>query len=434
MDFREYIAHLKEKGLLKIIDKPLSVKYDIPFIMKKYDGIPILFENPIMEDGRKSEMKIIGNIMSSPELFAGSIGIKKTEWIRTMNDALKRKGELIEVPNILHYIGADLDRIPFLTHYENDPGPYITSDVTVADRNGRKNASVHRMLKLGKDRIVIRMVERHLYEMSKESGWNMPITISIGNRPSVLIAASTSIGPERFELEYASALERKPIEFSIGKNGIPFPADAEIVIEGMITAEEADEGPFVDLTETDDHVRKQHVFKVTNVGLKKDAIYHALLPGANEHKLLMGQPRTPMIYDFVKNAGFRPVDVFLTPGGSGWLSAVVSIEKKRESDGVNAAYAAISGHYSLREVTIVDKDIDVSNPHQVEWARIMFCKEIINTPVMTGSSLHPFANADTAINKFIVDATRPVEINIPKGKEGKFKKPGIPKSERVDGI
>ena len=100
---------------------------------------------------------------------------------------------------------------------------------------------------------------------------------------------------------------------------------------------------------------------------RHDAIWHALLPGALEHKLLMGMPREPTIFKKV-NEVVRCLDVNVNPGGCSWLHAIVQIDKQHEDDGKKAIEAAFAGHGSCKHVYVVDKDINIYDPLEVEWA------------------------------------------------------------------
>jgi len=200
-------------------------------------------------------------------------------------------------------------------------------------------------------------------------------------------------------------------------SGISVPADTQIVMEATITKELADEGKFVDLTETYDIVRKQQVVKVHKIHYKSGAFYHALLPGGLEHKILMGMPREPTIYEEV-NKSCKCTGVNITPGGCSWLHAVVAIEKKSEDDSKKALEAAFRGHKSLKHCIVVDSDIDIYAPGSVEWAlatRFQAKGGLVVKPNEKGSSLDPSADPNTReTSKMGIDATRPL---VAKGKD-----------------
>jgi 2,5-furandicarboxylate decarboxylase 1 len=130
---------------------------------------------------------------------------------------------------------------------------------------------------------------------------------------------------------------------------------------------------------------------------RREAVWHALLPGALEHKLLMGMPREPTIFKKV-NEVVRCLDVNVNPGGCSWLHAVVQIDKQGELDGKKAIEAAFAGHSSCKHVYIVDKDIDIYNPFEVEWAmatRFQGDRDLVMLERAPGSSLDPSAAAGT---------------------------------------
>ena len=189
-------------------------------------------------------------------------------------------------------------------------------------------------------------------------------------------------------------------------NGVLVP-DAEIVLEGYIGAERTDEGPFVDITGTYDPVRNQPVIEFTGMFTKPGFIYHGILPGGDEHKMLMGAPYEPKILRAV--AGVTEVkNVVLTKGGCGYLHAVIQIKKSTQGDGKNAILAAFAAHTSLKHVVVVDEDIDPLNSEEVEYAiatRVSGDQDIIVITGVRGSSLDPCQKPDGTNVKVGVDAT-----------------------------
>jgi UbiD family decarboxylase len=88
----------------------------------------------------------------------------------------------------------------------------------------------------------------------------------------------------------------------------------------------------------------------------------------------------------------------VTPGGCSWLHAAVRIRKRRADDGLRAIEAAFRGHPSVKHVFVVDEDIDVFDPAQVEWAmatRFQADRDLVVRPGEKGSSLDPSADPAT---------------------------------------
>jgi UbiD family decarboxylase len=422
MRFRESIERLDAAGRLLHVTDRVSPKFEISAFLRKHDGQPILFENV-----EGSTIPVAGNLLSSMDLLCESLGFRKEEWIDRLSDAMRRPGAVTAGPGSFDYVGPDLDRIPILAHYPHDQSAYVTSGVVFARRGKLQNMSFHRLSRIGKDRFVARLVERRdLHTMfldAKEHGEDVNVSVAIGNRSGVLIAGATSVERGQYELGIAAALEHGIEVTSARTNDTSYPTDTEIVLEGKILHDETTaEGPFVDLTNTYDVVREQPVLAIDRIALRPNAVYHALLPGGNEHRLLMGAPRTPTIYQSLRSAGVDVVNVFLTEGGSGWLDAVVSIRKRSETDPKTAIEAAVRGHRSLKKITIVDADVDVTNPHDVNYALTMYWeagKEVVMRDVR-GSSLDPMASPDGIGSKLGLDATRPLAV--PPEKELKMRR------------
>jgi UbiD family decarboxylase len=207
------------------------------------------------------------------------------------------------------------------------------------------------------------------------------------------------------EFQYASALRKAPVELVRLENGVPVP-HAEIVLEGYITGERAAEGPFVDITSTRDLVRQEPVIRLTKMMTREDPIYQGLLPAGGEHKMLMGVPYEPLIYSAVSNVA-KVKDVLLTDGGCCYFHAVVQIEKETEEDARKAIEAAFHAHRSLKHVVIVDTDINIHDPRDIEFAiatRMRGDEDIVIHPNVRGSTLDP-RSIDGITTKVGIDAT-----------------------------
>lgn len=406
--FRDFVEKLRKEGKLVEIRKRVSTRLELAGLLHALDGKPLFF-GEVAESG----IPVVGNLFSTRQLVCDYLGISRKDLIsrlvRSINNPSKpqlaKSGPVLE-----HSSPVDLSKLPIPFHAENDGGPYLSSAIVVAqDKELGRNLSFHRMMVIGKDRVVMRVLPRHLQDFIKRAGGELDVAVIVGSPINVLLSAATSVKLGQDELEIANALS--PVTTVRLPNGIEVPADAEFAFEARITSEMHDEGPFVDLTETYDVVRKQPVMKLTRMHHRKDPVWHALLPGGLEHKVLMGMPREPTIFNEVsKVAECRGVN--LTPGGCSWLHAVVSIKKKAEDDGRKAIEAAFAGHKSLKHVVIVDDDIEVDDVADVEWAiatRLQADRGVVIKTGQKGSSLDPSADPhtyDTA--KMGIDATKPL--------------------------
>ncbi|HII00518.1 TPA: UbiD family decarboxylase [Methanosarcinaceae archaeon] len=406
MIFRDFINQLKTSGKLVEIQHPVSPEFEASRIAKQTKA-PILFHDI-------SGSKVIMNLLGSREELASMLGVPKEEIIRKLSE-VSPKGEvkLVSDSPTLEVVEeeVDLTKLPILTHFEKDGAPYITAGIVVSEYEGSMNASIHRLMLAGKDKLAARLVPpRHTYLLHKkaaEKGEPLPVAIVLGCDPTIIYATSTRV-PVGKEFEYASALKGAPVELFECENGVKVP-HSEIVLEGYIDpVERVDEGPFVDITGTYDHVRKEPVIRITRVIHRKDPVYHGILPAGPEHLLMMGVPYEPRIYRAVGEVT-TVKNVVLTEGGCCYLHAVVQIEKQTEGDGKNAIMAAFAAHTSLKHVVVVDEDINIFDLNDVEFAvatRVKGDIDILTIPHVRGSSLDPRGAPDGTTTKVGIDATK----------------------------
>ncbi len=416
MGFRDFIEKLRNEGKLQVIDKSVSKKLEASGLLKALEDRVVLF-NKIKE----SDFRVVGNVFSSKELIAKYLGIKPEGLIPKMIEAIDNPSKPEVVKNApCQEVGmeVDLDRIPILFHCQNDGGNYISSGVVVAKHpEFGQNLDFHRMMQIGKDKFSVRIVGKRHFDQFLQDQKKLDIAVCIGNSPNILLAAATSVEKGKDEMEIANTLE--PLKVVKAKTFDAYvPADCEWVLEGSISLEEkADEGPFVDLTETQDVVRQEPVFTMKKITHRRDAIWQALLPGCLEHKILMGMPREPTIFRKVNEAGVKCLDVSINPGGCSWLHGIIKIDKQNEDDGKNALEAAFAGHSSMKHAFVVDKDINILEPLEVEWAmatRFQGDQDIFIKGREPGSSLDPSGEPGTKMTyKMGFDLTKPL---VAKGK------------------
>ena len=417
MNLKEFVNILEEKKLLVHIEKEVDVKFEIPTLMKMLDGKPLVFENV-----KGYDMSVVANICSTRELVGLGLGVEQLDIIPTMISAIESPAEPAVTAgdiDVYNKLGPNLDKIPILTYYPFDGGPYIASAIIIAeDAEYGTNASYHRIMKIDNETVTMRILQRDL-DRYLERGLTK-FAIVIGNAIPVLLGAAISLSPDINELAIANALRETPL---MEVEGFKVPRSEIIMIAELVEGEH-DEGPFLDLTETLDIVRKQRVFKIREIYAREDSMFHGLLPGGLEHKTLMGMPREPTIYQEVSKV-CELVDVYITPGGTSWLHGAVSINKQGPDDAKKAIDAAFAGHKSMKHVFIVDEDIDIHDPNQLEWAmatRFQGDGDLYIYPNEKGSSLDPSSNLETReTTKIGFDLTIPSDRD-----PTHFKRPPLP--------
>lgn len=411
MSLRDTMERLEGRnGLIKVTE-PISKTYQIAGVLNTLEPAPVMFENVT-----ESDFRVVGNLFCSKASYAGYFGIPVSEIIPALSKAVDERTppEVVDAAPCQEVIHSnpDLDVLPILKHCESDGGNYISSGVMIARHpEYGQNVDFHRCMQFSKTEMSVRVVRSRDFDRFLQDKGQIDVAICIGNSPNVLAAAATSVATGINELEIANALE--PLSVVKAKTVDVFiPAEAEFVLEGTVYLDRKHaEGPFVDLTGTYDVIRQEPTLVVKVITHRKDAIWQALLPGGLEHKLLMGMPREPSIFRVV-NQVVKCLDVNVNPGGCSWLHAIIQIDKREGDDGVKAIQAAFAGHRSCKHVYVVDGDIDIYNPLEVEWAfatRFQGDTGMVVKDREPGSSLDPSAEPGTKMTtKIGFDLTKPL--------------------------
>ncbi len=414
---REFLKVLEEGFKVIKIEKEVSAEYEVAKILREHPKDVLIFENV-----KGYDMKIISGICNTRDKIARGISVTVPEITKRIMKATENPMHIKNVENVKENFNTqkepDLSKIPVPTYYKKDGGAYMTAGVVIAKdpETGIRNASIHRMLVSGKDKLGIRIVPRNLYtyyKKAEEMDKPLDIAIAVGMHPATLLATTTSVPITTDELEVANNFHNGDLKLIKCESVDLDVPDAEIIMEGKILPHEREpEGPFVDLTDTYDVVRDEPIIKLNKIHYKEDPFYHAIMPAGFEHRLLQGLPQEPRIYNAVLNTVPTVQNVVLTEGGCCWLHAAVSIKKQTQGDGKNVLMAALAAHPSLKHAIVVDEDVDIFDPEDLEYAiatRVKGDDDIMIVPGARGSSLDPCAKPDGTTTKIGVDATKPLD-------------------------
>lgn len=415
LGFRDFMEQLQKNGQLTRIRKEVSTEYEMAGIIEALGEKPIFFEKI-----KESTIPVVAGFLSSKDLIAQGIGLTKDQLLRKLSNAIEKPiaPTIVEKAECQEIIEKDVDltKLPIMHYTEKDGGKYIASAIAIVKDPESKirNMCFHRLMLLDKNHFVARIVENRGTDTAlKKAGGELDVAFCIGNSTAVLLSAATTLPSGVDELGMANALEKTNL-VKCKAVDIEVPVTAEIVLEGRITKEKTTEGPFLDLTGIVDKSRQQPIVEIKCITHRKNPIYQTILAGRNEHKLLMGMPKEPTIFNEV-NKVCEGKDVYITPGGCSWLHAVVQIKKHGADDGKKAIAAAFAGHHSLKHCVVVDEDINIYDSDDVEWAiatRFQADKNSVILSNQPGSSLDPSGDltegkkATTA--KAGLDATAPI--------------------------
>jgi len=320
--------------------------------------------------------------------------------------------------------GIDVERmIPILKHADGDGGRYISSGVVIAKdpQTGAHNCSFHRFEIIGPNQALVQLDNgrhlRALWQKAKDAGLpHLPVAICLGSDLSLNLAA-LAMGSEvplgRDELEIAGGFRGAPLPLVKCKTiDVEAPADAEIIIEALIsTTEEIEEGPFVEFIGYYSEVDPAPLVTFQCVTHRRDPIYY---PIVGVEKLTMSKlVREASVLRAMKAVYPGVIDCEMTRGGLHRFHLVVSVRKARAGDeGMqrNAALAAITALKDLDCIILVDDDIDIRDPHDVEFALATRLKGSDSLVIMPGFRTHEYlvdAAKSGVRTKIIMDTTRP---------------------------
>ena len=434
-DLRSYLGLLRKTGELKSIKRKVSTKYEIAGVTAKADGShALLFENI---SGKK--FKIVSNLIGSRNRFALAVGAKESDIHQKVITAIEKakKPKKISKGQFMENHSSDASILPIVTHFEKESGPFITSSIIYSKNpeKGTQNSSFHRLMPIDKKHFSVRMVEgRDLHRAfihAKKQKKDLKVAITIGVHPAISIAGAYQADWGKDELEIANTILNGKL--SLAKcpySGMFVPSGSEIVLEGRILHNKTHKEWMVEMLRTYDLARSQPVFELEKLYYRNNPIFHDILSGYSEHRLLMGMPIEAKLNRKLKKSFAQTKQVSLTSGGSNWLHAVVQVKKRKDSEPKKIIKKTFETHRSLKMVTIVDDDIDPNNAESVEYAmatRFQADSDLVIIKNVRGSSLDPSSNQKKLKTaKLGIDATKPLS----KRKEG-FEIAKIPKLNNI---
>lgn len=419
---RTWLDHLQQTDRLALIDRRVSLEYELAAVAKHLDGEKAVFFTNV--EGYR--MPVVAGVASTRRMFAEACETTDYGLIHKFAEAAANPRPYSPVdrsaaPVKENVILKDIDlmrMLPIPVHHEEDAGNYITAGLCIVrDPETRKqNVSIHRLQVSGKDRFTALILARHthhLQQQAEERGEPLECAIVVGIDPVTMLAsqASTPFGVD--ELEIASALRGDPLPVVRCETvDIDVPAHAEIVIEANILPHVREpEGPFGEFPKYYGPRSDKEVVQVTAITHRNDPIFHTIIPAGYEHLLLGGIPREASLFQMVRQTVPTVRAVHMTPGGTCRYHAVVSIKKTVEGQGKNAVFAALANSFDIKHVFVVDEDVDVFDPEEVEWAlatRFQAERDLIVVHGAEGSKLDPSAKNGVS-SKMGFDCTVPLD-------------------------
>lgn len=417
---RAWLDRLAGSGRLSVARPGIGLRHEAAAVANRLDGrSATLFPRPGGQRGT-----IVSGLVSSRAWMAEALGTREDRLIGHFQRACAeplpwRERQTGPAQEVVHRSDIDLLRIlPVPTLNEHDSGPYISAGLMISrdPETGAQNVAILRCQISGPDRIGVLVLPRHtdnFYRKAEAAGRGLEVALVVGVDPACLLASQAIVPLGHDELEIAGALTGAPLDVvKCLTNDVRVPAEAEIVIEGRILPEVRElEGPFGEFPQYYGERARRHVMQVDAVTHRESPIFHMIVGGGLEHLLLGAIPREATILASLRRSFPGVEDVHLSLGGVGRYHLYVKLRKSQEGEAKNVLLGAFAAHYDIKHAVVVDTDVDIHDPQEVEWAvstRFQADRDLVVIAGSQGSKLDP-STQDGVGAKMGLDATAPLD-------------------------
>lgn len=427
-DLREFLEELKRSKEVLEINDELSTQYEIAGVMKyldKLQGSCLLFKRV-----KGYDIPIVGNLLGRKKRLAIAMGVDEKsiaeEYLIRRENPIKPK--IVSNGPVKEVVIKDVNivkTIPVLTHFARDVSPYLTSAVTIAKdpETGIRGMGIHRVQIRGDKEVGIALATPPLSNFLKkadEKGEPLEIAIAIGLDP-ITFFSSVIWAPEGIDkFDIAGGLAKSPIELVKCESvDLEVPASAEVVLEGYLTPNKrVPEGP---LGESSGYyfTFESPVGEIKVITHREKPIYNALMPFTTEESVLMDLSWELDNLKSIQTVFPNVLKVHMRMLG---FIALIQIDKKNEDDPFRVIEHIISSHPYAKIIVVVDKDVDVDNPQEIDWAistRFQPDKDMLVKSDLPGFMLDPSSEGGemafetpiliTKTSKLGIDATKPID-------------------------
>src|SRR5499427_6104178 len=372
-NFRQFLDRLRQAGELVDLHQAVDIRHIATLVDQAKTAL--FFHKVIGYD-----VPVVSGIIRSRERATMALGC---ETFREIEDKLQAAIQRPIAPKrvktsptrevTMEGDEVDLYKLPIPMSSIYDGGPMITAGIVIArDPELGVNSGVYRFIVKEKSLTGIDIVTpnnmRLFAQRALARGEPLAISISIGTHPIEITGSGYRAPLGVDEMAIAGGLRGVPVELAPCQTiDVPYIADAEIVLEAEIlpTGWTWPEGRFGEFTRLMGGLHWNPLVRIKAIARRQDAIYYNLhMPW--ENTWLAAPTRYTAIRQALKTAGVQVKDINVTLGGCAFWHAVISI-KKQPGEGKNALLAALSV-MDLKHVVVVDDDIEVFDPTEVEWA------------------------------------------------------------------
>lgn len=434
---RGWLDHLQHHDRLAIAREGIALRFELAAIAKRLDGVKATF----FPKPGGHPVSVVSGLVSDRGWIAEAMGVAAPQLLAKFEHAALNPVPWREVKSApaQQHVHRDVDLarlLPLPTHNELDNGPYITAGLAITrnPQTGIQNVAIHRLELTGPNRLGALLLQRttlYYQQMLEKDGKDLPIAIVIGVDPLTLLASQAIMPNDCDELAIAGALHGRPLDVvKCQTSDIRVPAEAEIVLEGRVLANVREpEGPFGEFPQYYGERADRHVIAIDAVTHRTAPLYHTISGGGLEHLMLGAIPREATMLAHLRRSFPNVTDVHLSRGGVCRYHLCVQMKKRFEGEAKNVILSAFGGHYDVKQVVVVDPDVNIHDAAEVEWAvatRAQADRDLVVVANAQGSRLDP--SSDNGVSaKLGIDATIPLDAP-----EFRYKRIRIPGEDSVD--
>ena len=406
--------------------------YEATAILEQLEALgappPVLFPRVRSLDGSSGEFKLLFNAYGALDSIAAALGSAAKSWPALLQDYVKKVRDVREPArveraavheNVVRGAEVDLRILPWARHVAGEGGDYFTPIAVARQPSGprRHNLSWNRAMFLDERHVGVHISPRDLWGFHRSaegSGQPLPVALVLGHHPAFNLGSAALAGSAQDEYYMAGALLGEPVRVVPSRSygdELMVPADAEAIIEGrLLPGTRVVEGPFGEYMRYLGPQKLSHVLEVDAITWRKGAviveIFTCHLDHLNAHIsieasfLEKAQASVPQVTGV---SWFR---------GGGPTTLVIAMRKTNEGQPMRAAMAAMSASNLVKQVIVVDDDIDIENSQQVLWAvssRMRAESGLVPLKNLPGISLDPSGSGPfDPTSGFVMDATWPL--------------------------
>jgi UbiD family decarboxylase len=377
---RRFIESLADSGEVERRDGAV----DLAGIAEILDGNPRAVH--FLAAGPERQ-ELVGNVVSSRARVARAFGVAPERLAAEIQRRLAVMPQIVEVSRaqapvqqVVETETADLTALPVHLQHGLDGAPYISAaiDYALDPRTGWTNVGIRRLMLRGRREAGVDLVSpsdlRALYEATASQGRPLPVSFVVGAHPIDHVAAMMRLPVD--ELGIVASLRDAPLAVVKGvTNDVRVPADAEMVLEGYFDARGhvESEGPYGEFLGYYGAVKKNPVFHLTAITRRRDGLFQTATIGGRamsrtDTAVLTAVRTEVVIWRALEIAVREPVAVHATTSSGGNFNVRVALRQRVPGEARNAIAACLSALVNVKNVFVVDPDIDVTSDEQMDWA------------------------------------------------------------------